>query len=256
LEADARINIGSSIFYGDAPLDDVVSYMERLPAQMNVKARGRSLHGLRGQVHAMRGQFDTARKLIAETAAVQEDFGNTFRATLSSATGFGVVEMLAGNPVAAEEYLSRGYEVLKEAGVTGFLSTVAANLANALYVQGRFQEAEQYTRISEDTASRDDYLSQILWRSVRAKVIASEGRLDEAERLAREAVMLAEDTDNIDLRGNASMALAAVLRLAERPDEAAPLIQEALRLYEQKGNLVSAGKARALLGEVQKRSAP
>ncbi len=37
---------------------------------------------------------------------------------------------------------------------------------------------------------------------------------------------------------------------------AAPLIQKALRLYEQKGNLVSAGKARALLGELQKRSAP
>jgi tetratricopeptide (TPR) repeat protein len=85
---------------------------------------------------------------------------------------------------------------------------------------------------------------------VRAKAIANGGRLAEGEQLAREAVALAQDTDDINLHGDALMALAEVLRLAERPDEAAPFIDQALRLYEQKGNLVSAGKARSLLAEL------
>jgi tetratricopeptide (TPR) repeat protein len=118
--------------------------------------------------------------------------------------------------------------------------------------QGRLEEAEQYTRIGEDASAADDYASQILWRSVRAKAIASQGRLGDGEQLGREAVALARDTDDIDLRGAASMALAEVLRIAERPDEAVPLIEEALRLYEQKGNVVSAGKARSLLDELRR----
>jgi hypothetical protein len=76
----------------------------------------------------------------------------------------------------------------------------------------------------------------------------------EAERVAREAVTLAEGTDDINMHADALMALAEVLRLANRSSEAAAVIQEALNLYEQKGNVVSAGKARALLGELQTRS--
>ena len=102
----------------------------------------------------------------------------------------------------------------------------------------------------------DDYASQILWRSVRAKAFAREGRLDDGEQLAREAVTLAEATDDINFRGDALMALAEVLCLAERPGEAVPVIEEALRLFEQKGNVVSARKARALLGDSQRRSEP
>jgi tetratricopeptide (TPR) repeat protein len=133
---------------------------------------------------------------------------------------------------------------------------VAAQLGDALYSQGRFEEAAQYAHVSEETAALGDYASQALWRSVRAKAIARSGRLDDAERLAREAVVIGEDTDHIDFRGDTFMALAEVLRLAERSNEALPAVEEALRLYEQKGNVVSAGKARALLDDVQKRSQP
>jgi tetratricopeptide (TPR) repeat protein len=158
--------------------------------------------------------------------------------------------MLAGDPAAAEWHLRRGYGALEEAGETGGLSTMAALLANAVYTQGRYEEAERYTRISEETAARNDYFSQILWRSVRAKAFASDGRLADGEQLAREAVTLAEATDDIDFHGDALMALADVLCLAERPAEAIPVIKEALRLFEQKGNVVSAGKARSLVAEL------
>ena len=141
--------------------------------------------------------------------------------------------------------------MLEEAGETGFLSTTVARLAEAVCEQGRFEEAEQYTHISEESAAPDDCISQILWRSVRAKAIASQGRLGDGELLGREAVALAWDTDNIDLRGDALLALAEVLRIAKRPDEPVPLIEEAIRLYEQKGNVVSARKARSLLDELR-----
>jgi ATP/maltotriose-dependent transcriptional regulator MalT len=117
---------------------------------------------------------------------------------VSAAEWFGAVEMLAGDPAAAEWHLRRGYGALEEMGDTGYLSSVAAVLANPVYAQGRYEEAERYTRISEEAAARDDYASQILWRSVRAKAFARKGRLADGEQLPREAVTLAEATDDID----------------------------------------------------------
>jgi predicted ATPase/class 3 adenylate cyclase len=247
VEADARAHIGTCLLYGASPLDEYVSYTESLLAPAN---RARGLHMLLGRALAMQGEFDRARNAIADRVALQEELGNVFVATRSGASLLGAVEMLAGHPLAAEQQLRRAYAVLDEAGETGIRSTVAAELADALYAQGRFEEAQRYTRVSEETAAQDDHASQILWRTVRAKAFAREGRLADGEELTREAVTLAEATDNINLRGDALMAFAEVHVLAERPREAVPVIKQALRLYEQKGNLVSADKARALLGEL------
>jgi class 3 adenylate cyclase/tetratricopeptide (TPR) repeat protein len=252
VEVDARLQIGACLFFGNAPIDVAIFYAEGLRAQ-GTKIRGRSLQGWLAQAEAMRGNFDTARRLIAEQAAVQDSYGNTFWATFARGN-LGIVEMLAGRPKAAEEHLRRSYEALEEAGETGFRSTTAARLADALYSSGRTVEAKQYTWISEQTAAPDDYFSQILWRSVRAQVIASQGDQEYGEHLAREAVALAEKTDDINLHADALMALAHVLRLADRPSDALPVLEEALRLYERKGNLVSAGSARAVLANHTPRS--
>jgi predicted ATPase/class 3 adenylate cyclase len=249
LQARARVSIAFSLLHGAAPLDEVVPYAQSLLDQADAKALG-GLLGQLGRAQAMRGQFALARRLIAEQVAAHEDLGNRYLAAVAAPT-LGVIEMLAGEPAAAERHLRRGYGALEEAGETSSLSTMAALLANAVNAQGRHEEAERYTRISEETAARDDYASQILWRLARARAFAQQGRLVEAERLAREGVTLAEATDNIDLHGDALMALADVFCLAERPGEAVPVIREALRLYEQKGNLVSVDRARSLLGELR-----
>jgi tetratricopeptide (TPR) repeat protein len=246
VEAYARALVGVYLFHGPEPLDEYVSYAESFLSPAN---RAHPAHGLLGRAHAMRGEFTRARQVIGDLVALQEDLGNPFQARRMGATGFGKVEMLAGDPVAAEQQLRIAYAALEETGDTAHLSTVAAELADALYAQGRFDEAQRYTRVSEKAAAPDDYASQILWRSVRAKATAREDP-DGAEQLARSGVTLAADTDAIDARGDSFMALAEVLLLAERPDEAVPVIREALRLYEQKGNLVSADKARSLLGEL------
>jgi len=91
----------------------------------------------------------------------------------------------------------------------------------------------------------------MLWRQVRAKLLARRGQHGEAESLAREAVAIGEDTDMLDAQGDAYADHAEVLLLGGKPSEAAAALEGALERYERKGNLVSAQRAQARLAELQ-----
>jgi hypothetical protein len=86
-------------------------------------------------------------------------------------------------------------------------------------------------------------------------VHARRGEQADAERLAREAVAICDDTEMLDRQGDAYGDLAEVLVLADRTDEAIPVLKEALERYERKGNLVMVGRVRARL-EVLQHAAP
>ena len=143
----------------------------------------RSLAGLQ----AMDGNFDRARELLTEGNAIFDELGLTRYSADSDIDG--LVEMLAGDFAAAEERLRSGYLVLEEMGDKAFRPTTAAHLAQALLAQGRADEAWQFTEISEELGAGDDLLTQVVWRGVRSRILAGQGRLDEAEELAREAVV-------------------------------------------------------------------
>jgi tetratricopeptide (TPR) repeat protein len=194
----------------------------------------------------MRGQFDQARRLAVRARAIYEELGLKLWAA-GMANAWGPIELLAGDPAAAEAELRQGYEGLERIGEKSYLSTMAGWLARALYEQGRYEEAAQFATTSADAAGLDDLASQILWRTTHAKVLARRGEFEEAETVAREAIRLAEATDAIQTHADALLDLAEVIRLAGRPDEAVPFVQEALRLYAKKGVLPAAEKARTLL---------
>jgi tetratricopeptide (TPR) repeat protein len=78
-------------------------------------------------------------------------------------------------------------------------------------------------------------------------VLAAQGDVEQAERLAREAVALAARTDYLEEHADALMTLAEVLRRAGWAAEATPALEEALRLYERKDNTVLAARAREAL---------
>jgi hypothetical protein len=157
---------------------------------------------------------------------------------------------MAGTPEAAAPSLRLGYEALDRMGERGLLSTVAGFLAQALYADGEYEEAERFSKLSEGATAVDDVFSHMLWRSSRAKLLARQGDLQRAETLAREAVRISESTDLLITRADMLVDLAHVLSLADRPPEAAAALVEAAQLYEQKGSAPALERARASAGEL------
>ena len=99
-------------------------------------------------------RFDIARESVSRAAALYDDPGlKVMGANPVQNSGF--IEMLAGDPVADEA----GYELLDDMGERGFLSTIATLMADALYDQMRFGEAEHFTHVSEEAAALDGVMS-------------------------------------------------------------------------------------------------
>ena len=78
------------------------------------------------------------------------------------------MELLAGDPAAAETSLRAGFDALERMGEKAFLSTTAAFLARAVFAQGRIDEADELAQLSASLTAPGDLLTQLLWRGVRA----------------------------------------------------------------------------------------
>ena len=98
-------------------------------------------------------------------------------------------------------------------------------------------------------AANDDITAQVPWRGARAKALARRGSVEEAERLAREGVAIAEGSDWPNLRGDALIDLAEVLMAAHDTSGAASAARGAIEQFERKGNTVMASRAWAFLEE-------
>jgi class 3 adenylate cyclase/tetratricopeptide (TPR) repeat protein len=232
--------------YGPMPVPEAIRHCEELLDRTTGNQREEGLIRLYlSQLYAMTGAFNQARDLYRNGRAALVDAGQAVLAAFT-ASNSARVELLAEDPAAAEQELRRDCEALERMGEKYFLSTVAGLLAQALYLRGSLEEAERYSRVSEDTAG-DDVESQSLWRRARAKILARWGRYVEAEALAREAASLVEQTESPSTRGNTLLDLAVVLEVAGKPQEALSAANEALALHERKGNAVTAARAKAVL---------
>jgi class 3 adenylate cyclase/tetratricopeptide (TPR) repeat protein len=249
-EADALGMVLAAVYYGPTRVDEAIRRVEDV---RTVAAGSRMLEvsvlNNTARLEAMRGNFDVAEAAIAEAQADAK--GREVERLSHASTTAGNVALLAGDAVTAERVLRPTCERLEQVGELGYLSSSAPPLLDALYRQGKDDEALRLSdRWDPDRLTvPEDVDAHVGWRVIRAKLLARRRELAEAERLAREAVDLAAETEYVELTADAYEALGAVLRAAGRHEDAEQALRKSLRLHEAKGNLVTAAQVRALLGQ-------
>jgi tetratricopeptide (TPR) repeat protein len=198
-------------------------------------------------LEAMTGGFSDARDHLEEARLARREFSDPTTIASSWAYDAAWVELLAGARETAEVILTKACETLRAVGDDAWLATNLALLAEAVYRQGRYDDALALTKEALAFAPADDDVPQRLSRAARAKALARTGKLAQAERLAREAVAIGESSHFPNDRAEALLALAEVLGLRGKSAEAAEALEQARGLFEAKGNVVAADATRASL---------
>jgi class 3 adenylate cyclase/tetratricopeptide (TPR) repeat protein len=235
---------------GPIPTREVLERCAALLDQVTGDQRAEAtILAVMGVIEAMEGRFDRGRELHARARGILEGLGRSVTA-ISTSIEAARIELLAGDPAAAEALLRTDDVELEAIGERYFRSTIAALLAQTLVAQERMDEAEAYATLAADLADEDDTTSQALWRIARARIRASQGRPGEALELADAAVALVTGTAAIDLQGDIHTGYSAVLLRQGRVQEAMAHLEAALGFYERKGDVAAAEAVRAQLATV------
>ena len=246
LEVQATAHTAGPVVYGSTPVEEGLRYADDLLARLGhvPDMQGLALH-VQGHMHARLGQFDGAFEEVNAWRTHQRELGQeaTYARTASCAWD---VCSWAQEWTRGEDMLREGYEILERMGQKTPLSTIAGHLGVAVFRQGRLDEAEGLSEVSEELGASDDLYNEAVWRRLRARVLGARGDLDPAEALARQAVELAADVGFLDDAALSWLDLAEILRAAGK-EGAKAAAAEALALFERKGNLVGVGWARASL---------
>jgi tetratricopeptide (TPR) repeat protein len=236
------------LVHGPTPVVEAIEQAKRLLASVEGDRKIEAVvHGALAQLYAMTTDFEAARTSYRRGQAILAELGAGIDGS-STSIDSGRVELLAGDLEAAERELRRDDEALKALDERYFRSTITALLAHVLWLRGDRTGASAFAKVAEDISDPDDILSQVLWQSVRAKLIAASGDGPAGVKAAEAAVAIAAATEEIGLQADALVGLAETLQIAGRHESAGPPLKEALRLYDLKGDLASASRLRSELG--------
>ena len=205
--------------------------------------------------YAYAGRFPQARETLARSRSTFSELGARLE-WASGAWNAGLIELLAGDLAAAERALREGCDALQAMGERGYLSGIAALLAETLYRQGRLDEAQRMTDQAEDAAAPDDIGSQASWRTTRAKLLARGGASTAAARLLDEAEAIVSETAFTAVFGDVLLAKAEIRHLAGALDDAAETLRSALGLYEERKAVPLVDQVRAVLARIGKDAPP
>jgi class 3 adenylate cyclase/tetratricopeptide (TPR) repeat protein len=241
-----------ALVWGPTPADEGLRVCERLLAEAaGSRFAEAPILVARAALEAMLGLAEESRASGAGARAIFDDLGTTVFGVNALASRIGLAEEILGDIEAAEAAMRPGVEKLIALGEKSFLSTLAPQLGRLLAMKGRFDEAEELARLGREAASADDWATQLMWRLTLSRVRAGRGDLQEAERLAREAIDLTHGSDYLHRTSSAWEDLAHVLELSGRKEEAVAALQKALALQEAKGIVVAAARTREALSDLR-----
>lgn len=164
------IDLARTTVIGPRPVDEgrqrSWSLLERAKGDIAATA---FIEAMIAVLEAMSGRFDRARERW--TAAKRRLSGVGLNVAVIQLY-YGFIEFLAGTPERAERELKEACATVDRLRDDGHLSSAAGLAARAMYAQGHYEGCRHYCRVSARAASRDDVVSQVLWRGTDAKLRA------------------------------------------------------------------------------------
>lgn len=147
------------------------------------------------------------------------------------------------------EYTAASFH-FEQAGHERYHACVENNLGFLLGTIGRFDEAHEHLDRAQMLMTRlkdNVHLAQV--DETRARVLLAEGRIVEAEKTARAAVLRLEKGDELSLLAEALTTHGIALAGLSHPKQARAAFEQAVDVAEQAGDLESAGVAALTLIE-------
>jgi predicted ATPase/DNA-binding SARP family transcriptional activator len=195
-------------------------------------------------LYALADRAGEARAAIDRSQSILARFGAGL-ALAESAIPAAMVGLILGDPVAAEQYAREGYRAFRAMGNRGGLvADLAVLLADALYEQGRFDEAQQV--IDEASAELSPATIRAPWLT-QAKLLARCGQFAAARRLVGQGRARLSPASAPLVQADVLEAEAEVERLAGAPGRAAASLRAALQIYQDRQATRLARQATAAL---------
>ncbi|MEI8410067.1 MULTISPECIES: BTAD domain-containing putative transcriptional regulator [unclassified Kribbella] len=227
----SRWLLAQALALGPTPVAECLEQYEQWATTRGIEHPGVLIES--AELLAMLGRFDEARALTDQAAGLLMERMRVRRLLRFVAEGRAVVEMLAGDHVAAERQYRTALDFARETSEREPISLAAAGLSAALMAQDRVKEAAQFAELSVRSAPAAGVMAQARSAAAAAHVASAEGDHAAAERLCRAAVRWAPE-EMPNLRGDVLSDLAAVLR----DTSAAAVRTEARACYQRKGNTI------------------
>jgi len=242
--------IRSAYVFGPTPVPEAIERVRALQA-----AAGDSLLLRAGaattlaRLVAMQGDFDRARELYASGRDFYVSAG--MRVAAGGVTMHGSwIEERSGDLGAWEKLLRTGYAELESLGNRAFFSTVAARLAQCLYLQGRFDEVRRLCRVVREASPADDLVNFVFADALEGCLLSHADRHEEAEALLQSALQRVETTDFVWARSTVRLWHTETLCRAGESAEAARSAARAVALLDDKEDLTGAARSRERLAEL------
>ena len=240
-------DIGSALYHGPTPVPEALERCDHLLEEATDRpGRAHVLAYLAG-LHAYDERGDEALRLLDEADNIYGDLRDDYSPANTSGRIRGRVHAVAHDHEAAQAAFRACCETFERFDDSAALASVAAELGGSLSAQGRIEEAREWSALAEGHAPAGDVIAQLSWRILKARLLAHDNRLADAEPLAMEALSLVMQTDALTHQGDVLLDVATVLTAAKRPGEAADRLRQAIDAYDRKQNVAAARNARARL---------
>ena len=198
-------------------------------------------------LYAHVGRVADARAAVDRSQSIFTGFGAKV-ALAESAVPAAIVGLIIGDPAYTERHARQGYEAWRVLGGRGgYVVDLAVLLADALYEQGRFDEAQQ---LIDQVNAEPSTATVLSTRATEAKLLARRGQFAAARQLVGRVGALLSPTSPPYLQAEVLTTRAEVERLVGAPDQAAASLRAALQIFEDLRAATSASRARAALASL------